>query len=166
MEFQIFTDKQLPKIGAGRSWITFHFRKEIEDVRAGIVDRKTNTGTMKVSSPELTALDLLRYARIAGGIGAIATIIADLADCLDSSKLALLAPHFERAPLQRLGYLLDWLGHGDRAQALHDYLAEEGVMPWVDLEPRRSKNYQTEVSPIERNERWHIVIRRRPEIDE
>ena len=27
MEFQVVTDQQLPKIRAGRSWITFHFRR-------------------------------------------------------------------------------------------------------------------------------------------
>ena len=29
MEFQVVTDRQLPKIRAGRSWITFHFRKDL-----------------------------------------------------------------------------------------------------------------------------------------
>ena len=37
MEFQIITDRQLPKIRAGRSWLTFYFRKDIAAVR----DRKS-----------------------------------------------------------------------------------------------------------------------------
>jgi len=41
--------------------IVFYFRKEMEAVTAGIEDRKTDTGTMKISSAALTALDLLRY---------------------------------------------------------------------------------------------------------
>jgi predicted transcriptional regulator of viral defense system len=74
MEFQVVTDRQLPKIRAGRSWITFHFRKDLQSVRNGVVERKTDTGAMKVSSPELTALDLLRYIHIVGGIDAVATL--------------------------------------------------------------------------------------------
>ena len=41
--------------------IVFYFRKEMEAVTAGIEDRKTDTGTMKISPAALTALDLLRY---------------------------------------------------------------------------------------------------------
>src|ERR1700724_1180123 len=40
MEFQVVTDRQLPKIRAGRSWITFHSRKDLNSVRAGVVERK------------------------------------------------------------------------------------------------------------------------------
>src|ERR1700728_4040664 len=47
MEFQVVTDRQLPKIKAGRSWITFHYRKDMKSVRDGIIDRQTDTGTMK-----------------------------------------------------------------------------------------------------------------------
>ena len=61
MEFQVVTAKRLPRIRAGRSLIVFYFRKDMEAVRAGVEDRKTDTGTMKISSAALTALDLLRY---------------------------------------------------------------------------------------------------------
>ena len=49
MEFQVITDKQLPKIRAGRSHIVFYFRKEIEPVLSAIERRKTDTGSMAVS---------------------------------------------------------------------------------------------------------------------
>jgi len=42
-----------------------------------VIDHKTDTGNMKISSPELTALDLLRYARIAGTIDSVATILSE-----------------------------------------------------------------------------------------
>ena len=45
----------------------------------GIAELKTDTGYMKLSSPELTALDLLRYPRTGAGLDNIATVIADLA---------------------------------------------------------------------------------------
>ncbi len=164
MEFQVVTDRQLPKIRAGRSWITFHYRKDMEGVQAGIVERKTDTGSMKVSSAELTALDLLRYNPVAGGLDAVATILADLGEHIDGAKLAALAVHFERATVQRLGYLLDRLAHATRAQALHTYLFAKGPVPWVALEPL--KRGRSMPKPIERSDRWRVTVQRQPEIDE
>jgi predicted transcriptional regulator of viral defense system len=166
MEFQIITDRQLPKIRAGRSWLTFYFRKDMAAVRDGIAERKTDTGSMKVSSPELTALDLLRYAHAVGGLDPIATILKDLGESIDGSKLAALAPHFERAYAQRLGYLLDRLGHADRAQTLNDNLVAKGSVPWVTLDPAKRGAEQVSPEPVERNERWRVTVQRHPQIDE
>ncbi|KYK50144.1 hypothetical protein A1D31_39350 [Bradyrhizobium liaoningense] len=165
MEFQVVTDKQLPRIRAGRSWITFHFRKDLKAIQDGIVERQTDTGTMKVSSPELTALDLLRYVHVAGGVDAVATVLADLGGMVEGEKLSAMAGHFDRAYGQRLGYLLDRLGHGERAQGLHDYLSARGALPWVALEPPK-RGESTTPPPIERNERWRVSVQRHPEIDE
>src|ERR1700684_2166202 len=62
MEFQVVTDKRLPEIRAGRSVIAFVYRKDMARIADALVDHSTDTGRMKISSPELTALDLLRYA--------------------------------------------------------------------------------------------------------
>jgi predicted transcriptional regulator of viral defense system len=166
MDFQVVTDRQLPRIRAGRSWITFHFRKGLESVRDGIDERRTDTGTMKVSSPELTALDLLRYVHVTGGVDAVATVLADLGGRVDERKLASLAAHFDRTHVQRLGYLLDRLGHADRAQALHDHLAAAKALSWVALEPPKRGARASMIAPAERNERWHVTVQRHPEIDE
>lgn len=166
MEFQVVTDKQLRKIRAGRSWVTFYFRKDLESVREGIVDRKTDTGSMKMSGPELTALDLLRYMHVAGGIDAVATVMTDLAERIDGQKLAVMSTHFERACGQRLGYLLDRLGYAERTNLLHDHLFEKGVTPWVSLQPEPRKAAKSESKPVERNERWRVAVQRHPEIDE
>ncbi|MHB0790168.1 type IV toxin-antitoxin system AbiEi family antitoxin domain-containing protein [Bradyrhizobium sp. 5.13L] len=166
MEFQVITDKQLPRIRAGRSWISFHFRKDLNEVSDGIVERKTDTGTMKLSSPELTALDLLRYIHVAGGVDAAATVLADLGGKLNGAKLATMSAHFDRACGQRLGYLLDRLGHGERAEALHEHLSAAEALPWVALEPPKRKESVSPSLPVERNERWRVSIQRHPEIDE
>lgn len=166
MEFQVVTDRQLPKLRAGRSWITFYFRRDIDDVRGGIVERKTDTGLMKISSPELTALDLLRYIHVAGGIDAVATVIAELGESLDGAKLGDLAQHFESAPVQRLGYLLDHLGHGNKTEALHNVLFDKRPPPWTALEPEKRGTKHVNLKPAERNEQWRVHIRRNPEIDE
>lgn len=165
MEFQVVTDQQLRKVRAGRSWITFHFRKDLDSVLDGVVERKTDTGIMKVSSPELTALDLLRYIHVAGGIDAVATVLADLGGKIDGRTLAALAVHFDRSCVQRLGYLLDRLGHADRAQALYGQLTARKPIPWVGLEPvKRGASVPAE-TPVERNERWRVSVQRYPEVD-
>lgn len=166
MEFQVVTDRQLPKIKAGRSWITFHYRKDMYSVGEGIIDRQTETGTMKVSSPELTALDLLKYVHVAGGIDAVATILTDLARKIDGEKLSALAEHFDRACVQRLGYLLDRLGHAERAEALHSSLSPIKPLGWVTLEPLKRGEKMSETIPVERNDRWHVLVQRHPEVDE
>src|SRR5260370_1153097 len=43
MEFQVITDKRLPKIRAGRSTMAFYYRKDIGAVSAGIEDQKTGS---------------------------------------------------------------------------------------------------------------------------
>lgn len=164
MEFQVVTNRQLRKIRAGRSWITFHFRKDLKAVLPGIVDRKTDTGAMKVSSPELTALDLVRYLHVAGGIDVVATVINDLGSKIDDRKLADMAVHFDRACVQRLGYLLDRFNHGERAQAMHNNLSKTKSVPWVALEPHESATGTAKWA--ERNARWRVAIQRHPEIDE
>ena len=165
MEFQVITDKRLPKIRAGRSIISFFYRKDMASIANAVVDQKTDTGRMRVSSPELTALDLLRYTHNVGSIDAIATVLADLGDKIVSEKLVALAPVFERSVIQRLGYLLNRVGHAEQATGLHGSLSQFKPLPWVELEPGRRGDTQTS-SPLEKNSRWHVVVRHLPEIDE
>ena len=166
MEFQVITDKRLPKIRAGRSIISFFYRKDMASVAQAVVDQKTDTGRMRVSSPELTALDLLRYAHNVGSIDVIATVLADLGDKIDSEKLAALAPAFERSVIQRLGYLLDRVEHAEQAAGLHAFLSQSKPLPWVELEPGQRGDAQTSSPPLEKNSRWHVFVRHLPEIDE
>src|SRR5262249_21159101 len=102
MQFQIVTSKRMPKIRAGRSILNFFYRKDMERVQGAIVPHKTDTGSMQISSPELTALDLLRYAHATGTIDSNATVLSDLGKNLNADALAKLAPAFERAVIQRL----------------------------------------------------------------
>jgi predicted transcriptional regulator of viral defense system len=166
MEFQVVTDKRLPRIRAGRSIISFIYRKDMASVSGAIQDHKTDTGRMKISSPELTAFDLLRYAHAAGTIDSIATVLSDLGKKMRAESLGKLAPAFEQTVIQRLGYLLDYLKHSKCADALHAYLQRSKILPWVELEPARTRRKPNPSKPAERNMRWHVLIRHRPEIDQ
>ncbi len=164
MEFQIVTDRQWKPIRAGRSKIMFYFRKDISILEAGIERLKTDTGFMRISSPALTAFDLLRYRQASGGIDHAASVLNELAAKIDPEQLTMLAPAFERSVVQRLGYALDHLGEEQLAAQLHSHL-NTGKLPWVELDPGEAK-YAIEESAPHRDRRWHIVVRRPIEIDE
>jgi predicted transcriptional regulator of viral defense system len=166
MEFQVVAGKRLPKIRAGRNLLVFYYRKDMAAVANGLEDRKTDTGTMKISTVELTALDLLRYPQATGGIDNIATVLSDLGSKIDGAKLAALSQKAERPVVQRLGYLLDRQGYEDRAEPMRAALNARGTVPWTELDRKESRDPDFAPEPFERNERWRVVVRRTPEIDE
>jgi len=166
MEFQVVTDKRLPRLSAGRAALSFYYRKDMAGCEGGIEDYKTDTGRMKISSVELTVFDLLRYPHAAGGLDNIATVLSDLGDKISPEKLAALAPAFERRVVQRVGWLLDRMGYKDRVERLHEYISEVSLLSWVELEPESAKEPHFASQPLEKNKRWKIIVRRYPEVDE
>jgi predicted transcriptional regulator of viral defense system len=165
MEFQLVTDKLLPDIEAGRTRIVFSYRKDVA-VSAGIEDRKTPSGYMKLSSPELTALDLVRYPHSGAGLDIVATVLSELAERLQPKKLASLSGAFEKAVVQRLGHLLGRLGYPQIAEAMFAALTARGPLPWVELDPKQAGDPDLSPPPSERDERWRVIVRRPPEVDE
>ena len=87
MEFQVVSAKRLPRFRAGRSRIVFYFCGDMEAMEAGIKDRKTDAGIIKVSSTVLTAPDLLRFPRATGGVGHIASILSGLGQEIHPKRL-------------------------------------------------------------------------------
>lgn len=166
MEFQVVTGKRLPRIKAGRSLIAFYFRKDMGSVAAGIEERKTDTGAMKVSSAALTALDLLRYPQAAGGIDNIATVLKDLAPGIDGAQLAALAVAAEKPVAQRLGHLLAWLGHEELSVPLWQSLVARAPFGWVELDRKEARDPDFTPELVARDSDWRVLVRRHPEIDE
>ena len=165
MEFQVVTAKRLPRIRAGRSMIVFYFRKDMEAVTVGIEDRKTDTGSMKVSSAALTALDLLRYPQASGGMGNIATVLSDLGRKIDREQLAALSVVVERPVVQRLGYLLDHVGHDELTGPMQESLRARGSLPWTELDRQEARDPDFASEPLQRDVRWRIIARRLPQVD-
>lgn len=165
MEFQVITDKRMPRIKAGRSAIAFYYRKDMEEVSVGVEDYKTNTGYMKISDLELTILDLLRYPQAAAGLNHIVTVLVDLGAGIDGEKLAWLSASFERTVSQRLGYLLCTLGYEDKAGQLYERVVQQRLLAWVELEPALASDDDFAPEPLVRDRRWRVVVRRIPEPD-
>ena len=165
MEFQVVAAKRLPRIRAGRSLIAFYFRKEIAAMAAGIEDCKTDTGTMKVSSAALTALDLLRYPQASGGIDHVATVLSDLVQTIDPGQLAALSALVERPVVQRLGHLLEHLGHDALTEPMLEALRARGSPPWTELDRQEARDPDFAPEPRQRDLRWRVIVRRVPQVD-
>ena len=166
MEFQVISAKRFPKIRVGRNLIVFYFRKELEAVTEGIEGRKTDTGTMKISSAALTALDLLRYPQASGGIDNVATVLSDLGQRIDPEQLAALSAQVERPVVQRLGHLLEHLGHDALTGPMLKTLQARGSPPWTELDRQEARDPDFAPEPRERDPRWRVIVRRVPELDE
>ena len=166
MEFQVISAKRFPKIRAGRNLIVFYFRKDMEAVTAGTEGRKTDTGTMTISSAALTALDLLRYPQASGGIDNVATVLTDLGQKIDPEQLAVLSALVERPVVQRLGHLLEHLGHDALTGSMLHVLQARGSLPWTELDRQEVRDPYFEREPRTRDPRWRVIVRRAPEIDE
>jgi predicted transcriptional regulator of viral defense system len=166
MEFQVVTDKQMREIQIGRSKIVFYFKRDLTKIVPGIEDRQTDTGKMKVSSAELTLLDLLRYPEASGGLDNVLNIFADLAPKLDVGKMAPLCDAFERSVIQRAGYLLDHSSFAQPAQELHAFLERGSHPQWTELDPSLASDLDLAPKIIARDTRWRVLVRRLPERDE
>ena len=119
-QFQVFLAKNRRPIQCGAVRVAFIARKRLADVP---VQRfNTPRGTVLVSSPEATALDLVGYAHHAGGLNQVATVLSELAERIDPGKLAAVAPTAPVQWAQRLGYLLEHLGFAASTAALKEYV--------------------------------------------
>jgi predicted transcriptional regulator of viral defense system len=166
LEFQIVAEKRVPNMQVGRSLLSFYYRKQLAPISQAIADHKTDTGSMKVSSVELTSLDLLRYPYASAGLDNIVTVLADLGEKIDPEKLASVSVSFPKSVVQRLGHLLDQLSYADATQPMLRELLREQLPPWVELDPEEVAEPQLAPKCIERDKRWNVVVRRKPEVDE
>lgn len=119
-EFQVVAAKHRRPIVCGAVRVAFVARKRITDVP---VQRfNTPRGAIRVSTVEATAIDLVGYERHAGGLDQVATILAELAEHIDSERLVAAAKTAPVSWAQRLGYLLELVGAGPAVESLKAYV--------------------------------------------
>ncbi len=154
--FQIFVDRKFKKkLNFGKIYIDPIYRKSLE----GIPTRSFNvkTGYLRVSTPEVTAMDLLENPIKSGGLNNVATVLSELIESINTTNLLLLARQSgENAWLQRFGYILEKLDPDDLSakqrilSALSSYLKLESLT-YIPLAP---------VMPAEGfplSEKWKII---------
>lgn len=146
--FQVITEKQMRPIHCGKVQIQFIKSLHIEEVPVTIV---TSSG-LKVSTPEATAMDLLKFLKQSGGLNNVATILAELKDSINKQKLKLLLENTkEMAWKQRLGYILELFGAYDLANIIKKYIDQQSRVDYVLLHP-----YQKKSSKQKKNTSWKI----------
>lgn len=154
--FQVITNKRIKhSLKFGDVVIELVYKKSIQDLPTQ--NFVVSTGYLKVSSPELLALDLFKYSKKSGGISHIATVLSELAPSIDESKLIALAEKLgEIFQLQRLGFILE------RIDVLEDEKKEQIIQelekylqdlnrPYVALAPYISR------TGYPKCEKWKII---------
>ena len=120
---------------------------------------------VRVSSPELTALDLVRFERFAGGLSRVATVLSELSERADFSNAAesgLLATATVPT-VQRLGHLLESVvGDRGRADVLYAQL-EKSVGRRFKRVPLDRRGHEETIAV---DGRWKVDINCRIERDE
>ncbi|RWJ32029.1 type IV toxin-antitoxin system AbiEi family antitoxin [Mesorhizobium sp.] len=148
-ESQVMVAKSRRPIVCGTVRVAFVVRKDIAQIP--VQSFNTPRGTVLVSTPEATAVDLVGYYNHVGGLDHVATILGELADNLDAGKLVAAV---QAAPVpwaQRLGYLLERVEAGERAQALKAYVRKHARQATALLPTVNAKD-------AERDEGWKLDI--------
>jgi predicted transcriptional regulator of viral defense system len=124
----------------------------------------TKSGYIDISSPILTAYDLICYLNNIGGINRAATIISELAEKIrftDVDKEFMQS--FSPTITQRLGYLFEELEFEELANKL--YRKAETAELHFRKTPLVIENNNEDLSNYPVNDRWKLIINEQIEID-
>ena len=155
--FQVMVKMNRRSIECGEVRVQFVARKDLE--RTSVIEKRTPRGMLLVSSPEATALELVGYADLSGGLDNVASVVAELVESIDAKKLLVAARGCPIAWVQRLGYLLDLADRRELGDALVRHVKEHAhvVAPLVRASPQVG---------VERLERWKLAINAAVELDQ
>ncbi len=105
-ETQVIVPRQMRPIQVGREKIRFFTKTDA--AHTPVETQTRENGPIRVSTPEATAADLVRYLDAAGGLNLAVTVLAELKKKLKPGALqATVAKGSNAATAQRLGYLLE-----------------------------------------------------------
>ena len=149
METFVITEKPaLRSIKNQKLKINFFVKNEWmnEDIK----QVKTDAGYVNVSSPELTALDLLYYVEKLG-MNRVVTILKELVEVIKPSQLAKTAKNYSPiATVQRLGYLLEFeFGNEKLSEVIYATIADK---KGVNIPLMPGKNREGMI-----NTKWRII---------
>jgi predicted transcriptional regulator of viral defense system len=122
----------------------------------------TRSGYVEVSSPILTAFDLIYHIKSIGGINRAATIIYDLAEKIRFSEVDKeFMQSFPPVITQRLGYIFNELGFEELANKLHRKAEIAGLkfrkVPLIIT--------NKDLSDFSIDDRWKLIINEQIDID-
>ncbi|MDE0108354.1 MAG: type IV toxin-antitoxin system AbiEi family antitoxin [Bryobacterales bacterium] len=148
-EFQVMLGTNRPMIVCGSVRVAFVARRELAAVP--VESFNNPRGTILVSTVEATAVDLVGYMHRAGGVDRVAGVLSELGENMDPERLADASESASILWVQRLGYLLERVGAGDRAVLLKEHVR------------RRARNYTKLVPSVRadgapRSHDWRLFV--------
>jgi predicted transcriptional regulator of viral defense system len=115
-----------------------------------IIQKKTIAGYINVSSPELTAFDLVIYAnRI--GLNLVSTVLQELCEVMKPQPLKRIAKTVETPVIQRLGYILEKFTEAKKLSDILHKILENRTPQIVPLSIKKVKNGNINI-------RWKLII--------
>lgn len=159
-QFQVMVSEPVRPITKGRVSIKF-FKNSLVS-RVPIKKLQTDTGYMNVSTPEITALDLVKFYKKSGHLSNVATVLSELIEKLDINEFVKVAvPSLYEWPiLQRLGYLLSLDEVGGKVFAGHiQQLISQQLPRFVPLVT------QDGYEDTKKDLNWRIYINEEVELD-
>ena len=156
MVFQVITDRPTTHSSAAGVKIEFHASAHVKEVPTESV--RTETGTMKVSTAEVTAFDLIRFMAPAGQVNHVATVLVELSEKLRGDALVKVAPSYLVPEVQRLGYILDSVGKSKVVAPLKKWLLRRRRRPVPLVSGKASRKSRA-------NTDWSLLINERLEPD-
>lgn len=106
--YQVMIPRSRATIRCNGVAVEFFSKRSVET--APTMTFNTPWAQIQVSTPEVTAFDLIGYEQRCGGLDRIATVLIELAEKLDGADLAQVAGSVPVTWAQRLGYMIEELG--------------------------------------------------------
>ena len=155
-EFQVMLNRNRPMIVCGSVSVAFVARRALTAVP--VQSFNNPRGTVLVSTVEATAVDLVGYMHRSGGVDRVAGVLSELGAEIDPERLVKASGSASILWAQRLGYLLEHVGAGNKAVLLKEHVR------------RSARNYtkllpSSDVGGAVRSTDWRLFVNAGVEVD-
>ena len=154
-EYQVVVAKPERAIRTAQLNLRFFLKQSLAQAR--VIRLKAYTGYLTVSTPAVTALDLVRFAPAIGGLDAVLTVLEELVEKITPEDLLQAAQReSERSQVQRLGWLLERTKRRDLAAGLARWLSPQ--------KPAKTPlDVSAPVAGCRKDPRWQVIVNAAPQ---
>ena len=163
MSYQVFTEKNTKNISFERGRVEFINRRYLK-FEKWVKRVATTKGYFRVSTPELTAIDLISFPEKCGYLNNVATVLSELVESWNGKTITALCSSQDvpTVVLQRLGYILDEV----LAFKKHSSYIEKALKQKYPSKATLSKLLEDKkASDYVFNEKWMLYINTEVEAD-
>lgn len=162
MSYTVVTDKSLKPVRLKGLTIDFITKKHFDEI-SEIEKVGGLGGYFYISSPELTAIDLIRFPKKSGQLNNIATVLSELHESIKNDKLRSICAKNNTpiSALQRLGYIFDRiLGEKKLSEVIYQIVLKR-KMQLIPLSISKVSDKETAI-----DKKWSLKINTKVESDE